>query len=267
MEIRSILVDVGANRATPILSAGIDLAKRFGAELIGFAAAEPSSSTIVVEGGAVVTTWYEQERAAIETALQGLEANFLSSMPGDVRSSWRAFIDNPTETLIGTARSADVILTPSTRGIRQADLGELALRSGRPLIMLADGADRLRTDRIVLAWKDTREARRAASDALPLLRAAKEVIVTTVLEGDQGAARAVLADVIRWLELHDVTARQEVLPLTTTAGDTLISSALAADADLIVSGAYGHSRFREWLFGGMTNELLQVTTISRFLAS
>ena len=83
MEIRSILVDMGANGAAPILNAAIDLAKRFGAEVIGFAAAEPSSNTIVVEGGAVMTTWYEQERAAIETTLQGLEAHFLSSVPRD----------------------------------------------------------------------------------------------------------------------------------------------------------------------------------------
>jgi len=267
MEIRSILVDIGALQPAPILTAAVELAKRLGAKLVGFAAAEPSAQTVVVEGGAVVTTWYEKERAAIESSLQGLEEHFVTHTPPELRLGWRGYITNPTQALIDTSRSADLIITSSSRVDGQADLGEVSLRSGRPLLAIADDSDRINTDTVVIAWKDTRESRRAVSDALPLLHMAKDVVVATALEGDQGLARAGLVDVAHWLRLHDVKAREEVIPVAGTAGNALISTASSMDADLIVSGAYGHSRFREWLLGGVTNELLETTTISRFFSN
>ncbi|TIS70092.1 MAG: universal stress protein, partial [Mesorhizobium sp.] len=119
---------------------------------------------------------------------------------------------------------------------------------------------------VLVAWKDGREARRALSDSLPFLANANEVVIAT-MEADSGQdARNSLADVAVFLEQHGITARTEVIA-GEADGERLVAFARLIRADLIVSGAYGHSRLREWAFGGVTRSLIGESGINRLLSN
>src|SRR5262249_51173969 len=111
--------------------------------------------------------------------------------------------------------------------------------------------------------KDAAEARRAVADALPLLREAKEVVVAEVCEDDtgRGAAEARVADVAAWLARHGVIASARVAGMGEAISVAAVLDAIADDigAQLIVAGAYGHSRFRELVLGGVTQHFLTQT--------
>jgi len=98
------------------------------------------------------------------------------------------------------ARAADlIVVSPRTQGgrARRVDPAEIVMTAGRPVLIVPDGAHLLRAKTIVIAWKDTREARRAVADALPLLRRAEEVIVQAVCrEDDHDAAVFATEDVV-----------------------------------------------------------------------
>jgi nucleotide-binding universal stress UspA family protein len=147
------------------------------------------------------------------------------------------------------------------------DLGALVLSSGRPIIDVALGGTAAKFDKICIGWKDTREARRATADALPLLKLAGEVTALTVTEGDYAAERASLDDLLAWLKSHGVAARADVLNNPEGYVDVLETNALAQNADLLVIGGYGHSRMREWLFGGVTRSVLGANSLNRLISN
>jgi nucleotide-binding universal stress UspA family protein len=134
----------------------------------------------------------------------------------------------------------------------------VVMTAGRPVLLVPQGASRLRGSAVVVAWKDTREARRAIADAMPFLKAAEDVIVQAVCEDDAVEAAVFQTDdVVTNLKRHGVRARSNVTTApTTSVALELCKVADAAMADLIVAGAYGHSRLREWAFGGVTDSFL-----------
>jgi nucleotide-binding universal stress UspA family protein len=139
------------------------------------------------------------------------------------------------------------------------DPGALVLRAGRPVLAVPPGVNSLGGRRIVVAWKDSREARRAIQDALPFLRRADEVIVVEVCETSDEVtdSQARLRDVAQYLKRHQIKAVAErVRPVEGAAVNSLLRLAQDESADLIVAGAYGHSRLGEWIFGGVTQGLL-----------
>jgi nucleotide-binding universal stress UspA family protein len=111
---------------------------------------------------------------------------------------------------------------------------------------------------VVIAWKDTREARRALADGLPILKCAEEVLLLEVCSKNEAADIAPHhGAVLEYLARHGVTARSKIVPGEPNfAADTLQSEAKALGADLIVAGGYGHSRLGEWVIGGVTSDLL-----------
>ena len=139
----------------------------------------------------------------------------------------------------------------------EPDVGDLLMRAGRPILIVPKGANGFKFRQALLCFKDTREARRAAADALPLLQASEGVHVVEVVDSPaiEGSSHA-LADLKDWLARHGVEAQGS--PIATKGGEALQLASLAKDidADLIVAGAFGHSRLREWAFGGVTHDLL-----------
>ena len=120
----------------------------------------------------------------------------------------------------------------------------------------------------MVAWKDCRESRRAVVDAMPFLRNAKEVTVFNIAEEGTLAGRAGVADVVRFLMKHGVKARSQLMESDgLSAGDAIIVAADQLGTDLIVAGGYGHSRFREWAFGGATRSLLKSGSFHRLLSN
>jgi nucleotide-binding universal stress UspA family protein len=117
-----------------------------------------------------------------------------------------------------------------------------------------------------VAWKDTREARRAVVDALPLLHKAKDISVIEIVEGEasRNAAQERVNDVAAWLKRHDVLAFPKVLHAASEAEQ--IDRIWKTEADIVVAGAYGHARLREWVFGGVTRNLITRSQRCSFLA-
>jgi nucleotide-binding universal stress UspA family protein len=273
MDIRSILVNLDIDpAASKVLTAAVGLARKFGAELIGLAADEPSLAMIGIDGGAAAVDFYAAERTEIETRLRAAGAAFHATVPPDVKSQWRAYVAGPTRSLVDAARCADLIVTGSSLAgafgtAHMVDVGEVVLSAGRPVLAVADGITEVTSDKIVIGWKDTREARRAVADALPFLTEAKSVVAVTLSEGDPSGERASLDDLVGWLGRHGIEARGDVVDSGDGFIDVLESTARTYGADMLVAGGYGHSRLREWLLGGMTRDMIGATDITRLLSN
>ncbi|WP_187829446.1 universal stress protein [Labrys sp. KNU-23] len=142
--------------------------------------------------------------------------------------------------------------------------------SGRSVYLAPPGQQPRQPIRTVLiGWTDTKEASRAVAEALPLLRLASLVKVVTVEEEKQKAnldEDVGLADIATYLARHGVEVVVAVLPLTQDVTSTLLQEAHRISADLIVAGAYGHSRLREWIMGGTTVELVEKTDVPLLMA-
>jgi nucleotide-binding universal stress UspA family protein len=110
----------------------------------------------------------------------------------------------------------------------------------------------------LIVWKDTPEARPAIVDALPMLRQAKDVAVVEIIEDDASrpAALSGIKDVVAWLSRRGVLASEQVPGECGKAAAQIEMIASEVGAGLVVAGAYGHSRFREWVFGGVTKHLI-----------
>lgn len=181
------------------------------------------------------------------------------------RREFHAEDGDPVYWLTLYGRYADVIVVqqPEEGDIvigAGAMLGALALSCGRPVLVVPrTGVKSLSAERIMIAWNGSKEAARALADALPFLQKASEVEVVTVAEARttaEGAGPSV-QDVCRHLELHGIKAAAIELPRTKIKiADALLSRAAAQGADLVVLGAYGHSRFRELVLGGVTRHFL-----------
>lgn len=274
MAYNTIMVQLDVDTtATPRLTFALELARRFEADLIGFAAAEPHVFVPRDEGGLIAAEMMRQRTEEIEERLKALKEEFLSVAGDGERVSWRGGLGNPTRLLAMHARAADLIVTGTPPehaqdDRRTLDAGALILSAGRPVLFAAETLAPLVAQKVLIAWKDAREARRAVADAMPFLKSAREVRVVTIAEGDQKAARQSAADVVRFLMRHGAKAVSDVLGIGGANREEAISEiAREMGADLVVSGGYGHSRFREWAFGGMTRSLLADGSLHRLISN
>lgn len=238
----------------------VDLAARFQARLIGIAA-RASMPVMVGEDAAIDAMLLEQEEARVGAFLDKAGALFRAvTGKGSTPVEWRCASDHPNHFVARETRSADLFIVGAPAGSddRGLDVGRLLLNAGRPVLVVPEGLASLHARRCVVAWKDTREARRAVSDALPLLQTAENVFLVEVCEwGAEAQALQRLKAVAGFLADHRIAnVTERVLPEAAIAGDVLLRFAQSERADLLISGAYGHSRLGEWIFGGVTRELL-----------
>ena len=251
-------LDLGPDAVARVkLAAG--LVDRFGARMIGVAGRQPIQA-VVGEAGFATGVIIEQDQQFASEELQEVETTFRNAVGSRNRVSVRSGVERPGAFLLGQARAADLIVVGRQGRDDHSDWrfavdpGDIVLQAGRPVLVTPPRIDSLSARRIVVAWKDTREARRAVWDALPLLREAEEVIVIAVGES---AREAGALDVQEHLDQHGVKGKMLLhADRDMPVADELIRLAEENGADLIVSGAYGHSRTREWILGGVTRELL-----------
>jgi nucleotide-binding universal stress UspA family protein len=134
---------------------------------------------------------------------------------------------------------------------------EVLFRSGGPVVVLPadDGPVHLST--VAVAWDGSRAAARALRDALGVLGRAGRIVILTAGEEKSIPPRSV-TDVLTLLKAHGISAEHRAVPLAAdiTIGDALQLAAIAEDAGLLVMGAYGHSRMREFVLGGATKSAL-----------
>jgi nucleotide-binding universal stress UspA family protein len=263
MSIATIMVHAGFDPAADDrIRLALGLAETCGATLIGVAAWAPrppvATDNIVLDG-----ELFERERQYIVQQLAAREATFRELARGAARAcEWRSAVSLPNDFLARQARAADLVIVGSNGATvdayRDPDVGGVVLKIGRPVIAVPAGATTLRAKRIMIAWKDAREARRAVLDALPLLRRADEIFVVTVCEeGDEALAKRSAEDVVTYLKRHEIETKfPVVLGNHGSAGEQLLHFAEDRLIDLVVAGGYGHTRLGEWVFGGATRTLL-----------
>jgi nucleotide-binding universal stress UspA family protein len=241
-----------------------DLAQQFGARLIGIAAAEVAHGPYF-EIGAEAQSVLDREQAELRDRLHAAERRFRQKLHNRVKHlEWRSAIALPTACVARQSRGADLIVAGTERGIRldpvrQLDPAALVLQAGRPVLIVPENGKAPSLKNVLVAWKDTRECRRAVWDALPLLIRADKVTVIEVCEPHEMLpdAEANVKDVVAWLAQHRVTAAGMGWPALHDVSAQIDAVAQDVGADLIVAGAYGHSRLGEWIFGGVTRTLLR----------
>ena len=255
----------GAEIASLLQFAG-DVATRVNARrIIGISALRP----LQIYAGPdayVPQEFIEQDWASMEKQLGVAEKQLRAAFAGKtVGLKWRSAVTiDPVSDYVATQlRAADLLITAATpTGLlfdtnRYLDVADLALKAGRPVLVAGAGVTKLDLDNVLIGWNDSREARRAVADALPLLRMAGKVTVAEVADDDaMSEAETRVNDVVEWLQAHGIAARARV----ERGGDedSVVLSGLAEDlkAGLLVAGAYGHTRLREWVLGGVTRDLL-----------
>ena len=261
MSLTTLLVYVGADEAdSQRIEIAAALADRFDAVLTGMSV-EMLPPPIVVDGTVLDGEQLQAQMKGLRARLDERGNWFRSVAAGERRKlEWRQCIDFPADALAVEGRGADLIVIGQEVGFYRAlDAGSAILKAGRPVLMVPRKVSSLRAEHVVVAWKDTREARRAVYDALPLLRKAARVLVVELSEAteEKGTAEEAVTEVVRYLDRHRVKADSLVQLLQRGTGvKQLIGLAQNEGADLIVAGAYGHSRMGEWIFGGMTSGLL-----------
>lgn len=272
MSYRSIMVHLNLTGGNlPALRVARELADQFGARLIGVTSGFPT--TPVHAEGMIATSILETDFQQFKAALENCEARFREVIVGlDQPIDWRCDTEMPSVFLASEARSADLIVVGRAVGIvaptQGLDIGDAAMKVGRPMLVVPPSVTTLALDRVMVAWRDTREARHAVAMALPFLKSASSVMITEVVAGESERAVASrrLADVRAWLAQHGVEATTHV---EMEAGDTGAHLNLMAEqerADVIVAGAYGQGRLREWIFGGVTQYMLHKSNVCVLLA-
>lgn len=285
MSYRTVLVHVdGSDAGLAALHAAVHLAQQHDAKLIGLHVMEPAAipGDNRMRLGVDYVEMLRRRRAenAAET-----ERLFRDAARDVARTDWEAAelndgsFDSPA-IVARSARCADLTVVGQVGvGERVADRPgalpeQLVLQSGRPILVVPPAtAAKSVAERVLVAWDQSREAARALGDALPLLERAKQVWVLTIgeradrvlFDGDGRDRRAERA--LAYLAAHDIPATA----LNDTAGtldasEILLSRAADQSADLIVLGAYGHSRLRELVLGGVTRDILSHMTVPVLMA-
>ncbi|MBN8995143.1 MAG: universal stress protein [Rhizobiales bacterium] len=271
----SILVNVDVDApVAPIAKLAVDLGRRFNARrLLGFCAADAAIPLVITpETGALLADAWQQLRNDLFHQFARLREEFDDAVGGSIAADWIQALDHPTRSLGEAAHMADLIVMRSPQDaatdnlFRSADPGAVVLQAGRPVLITPNTCERISAKKVVIAWKNTREARRAVSDAVPMLRLAHEVALVVIDAEPDNEIRHTAQNVASFLLHHGVRVATEVLT-SRDETDALLRFLASFEADLVVSGAYGHSRVREWAFGGMTRSLLDQTGISRLMAS
>jgi nucleotide-binding universal stress UspA family protein len=245
-----------------------ELSARFDAALIGFSGrAVPPP---FVAEGVVIEEATEADIARLKAALAAKGAWF-RDIAGRPDAEWRWQLDFPTEALASEACVADLLVIGKVKtshvpyGLLAP--GKLILNAGRPVLYVPDAVATLDAGHVVIGWKNTREARRAVVDALPFLRKAARVSIVEVHREKTHAAHADVRDLISYLARHRIAAEAHgIRHREGSEADDLIQFALRGQAGLLVLGAYGHSRLGEWIFGGMTRDVLETTPICCLLS-
>jgi nucleotide-binding universal stress UspA family protein len=186
-----------------------------------------------------------------------------------IAGEWYIFDPGEINELIAMATAADLVIAgqhnPETPAIAEFRAENIVIACGRPLLVVPY----IKTvtsvgKRILVAWDGTREATRAVHDSLPLIAEAEAVTVIAVASSEDDIRRrhVSLHRVVRHLGRYGLAVRaEEDVQSGLAVSDLLLSRASDLGADLIVAGAYHHSRFREALLGGVSKELLDHMTV------
>lgn len=268
-----VAVDDGPESSSR-LELACDLANAFDAHLTGLCATrvEPQLYELSIGAamvGELMAAYRDMALAELERARTDFEAIVKDR---DVRAEWRGEMGSPGEIIVHAARAADLLVVGARNPRapnRAPDVADVVMASGRPVLITPPTWMRSPVgEPALVAWKDCRESRLALVSALPLLQRARGVTVYKVRSADEGETREnELADIVNFLARHQIVAEiviaaRSELPV----GRQILNEASARKAGLVVAGAYGHNRLRQWALGGVTRALIHDSAICLCLA-
>ena len=266
MAIKDLLVLLDANSQAAGRYA-VSTASTFDAHLTAAAlVTAPATSIGFAEApAAFLAAVLEEERATARQILEALAIEAQRSNRAIQTEIAEANAGTVQQTLGGLARCFDLTIVeqpnPDVPGETSIAIEAALFGSGRPVIVVPYiHIAPLQLDKVLVAWDDSGTAARALGASMPLLAQAKRVQVVMVASGTEDSQTLGLR-IVRHLGRHGIHAEPQRL---TGAGDiagTLLSYAFESGADLMVMGGYGHSRFREFVLGGVTRGILQALTL------
>ncbi len=264
-------------RIEHVLGSAVELAGRFGAHLIGLHASPGMIYAPPMPGaGQVVNRIHEYEKELTEQITKTFEAMTKGrEFVAELRLLRSRDADDLGALVLQHSRACDLIIAGQREDhwemSRILDFPErLVMESGRPLFAVPLVGQRSHPrQHVMVAWNGKREAARATFDALPMLKAAKRVTVLAIEQTDADGISAAMPDtsIAAALARHDI----DVTIKTASADKSSVGEAIA-DAvdkervDLLVMGAYGHTRLREFVFGGATRHLMQKMSVPILLS-
>ena len=247
----------------PVLSVARDLASLFKASVVGVAARQADMHLSARAVGPAEP--HSHEVSKFRHSAEAAQQEFRDAFPSTSDLAWRAQLTfgPASEFVAREARAADLVVVSTETSDHLifpsgcAEPGDLLMRLGRPILTAPPGVAGFKLGSALVCWKDSREARRAISDAMPLLRRMERVDVVEIANPHAlDDTKASLAQLSQWLAGHGVESNCEALTPAGTEAEQLGSIARERGVDLIVAGAFGHSRLREWAFGGVTRDLV-----------
>jgi nucleotide-binding universal stress UspA family protein len=274
MSYKTIMVHLHIGDAnTAVLNVAKTVAERFNAKVIG--AVVGQQTQIIYGRGYAMMDFFDLEEAQLEKEINETEALFRKTFKGYTAAiEWRSKVTREPmiDYIASEARCADLIITgiaPSDffQGPAAVTASEIVMKSGRPVLIVPNKVDNFKLNNIVVGWKETREARRAIADAIPMLQLAKEVTVVEVAsKSNKKETNQRLKDLEDWLKAHDINASCVTHFAKDDDASDFVSIAKKQKANIVVAGAYGHSRLREWALGGVTDELLHNTNFCSLMS-
>lgn len=201
-----------------------------------------------------------ENRKSVDQA-RALDEQF-SAMVAESRRGEAFVIDCPGQVthwaLATRARAFDLTIVPVHGHPATSAMAEgLAFDSARPVLLLPAEGPSVKFEKIVIGWDGSRVAARALADALPICHQAASVALVTVVQDKDMSRDTPVSDACRYLERHGIAAEVVEVPAEgRDAGVALLAYREQAQADLLVMGAFGHSRAREFVLGGATRSVL-----------
>lgn len=280
MSYKSIVVHLDSSeRAVYRLDIALSIAKRFGAYLTAvYAVFTPEPRAFEVMASTAV--WFEERQPQREERRRSLERIFHADLArAGLSGDWIEEAAQARDAVVRRGRCADLVIAgqddPNDPETYIADhfAETLVLTCGRPVLLVPyTGVFPDVGGNVLIAWDASREASRAAHDALPFLRQARQVTVVSIdaMNGEAPDSRIPGADIAAALARHDVpvTVRDIDTPPDappgapdTPTGSVLLSTAERIGASLIVMGGYGHARWQEVVLGGVTRTMLRSMTL------
>lgn len=263
--IKDIVVRLDANPQDEVrIACAEQLAERHGAFLTGVLLNRLPNIAVGVEPtGVAAQVIVDQQAAALkagEEAQAALAERFGRLGVNNELRRYDVFEWQAGEVLTTEARTADIFvdLRPYGHPFEDAQTSEAVMfGSGRSTLLVPPGDEPSDFDTVAVGWLNTREAARALTEAIPIMQKADAVhLVLVESRWDSDADEEPGADVARHLDRHGVSVEIVHVRGTDDVGAALLSQTAALNADLLVMGGYGHSRFREWALGGVTLDIL-----------
>jgi nucleotide-binding universal stress UspA family protein len=273
MAIEDILVHVRRCEGIPLSAEmGLRLARTLGAHLTGLYVAPIAAAAFAAPEAIAIQVVESNREYESARACAGWWSTLLESESVD--GTWAVAQGDAVEAICHAARWCDLVVTERPTSHPEAPVGwgvvsRTVFGCGVPVVVVPDiarPAENIRT--VVVAWNGSREAARAVHGALALLRAAKRVIVLLGAERHElvTSRRLPRVEIGPYLARHGIDADLRPFAPSEDVGAAIVDVARAEKADLIVMGAWGHSRLTELIVGGATRHVFTHADVPLFVS-